>query len=256
MLTLANGQQFNPANLIATTAAPTKSKFNSMVVWEGASLLDGQPIAAIATLNSSNTKTGNMVQIAIIRADIRPTDAVKTGDDASVCGSCPHRHFNASGAGKGGSCYVNVGHGPLAVFGAYKRGNVMDFNIDAFRGRMVRFGSYGDPAAVPPAVFQAIADVAKGFTGYTHQINHKNFDHGTLNFCQVSADTEKQALKFQATGAKTFRVKHITDPLLAGEIECLADTIKLNCIDCGLCNGKQTNVAINVHGARANRFKG
>lgn len=251
MLKLANGTTFDPSNLIASSfTKPRKSKFNSMVIWQGASVLDGQPIAAIATLKSTNAKTGDMVQIAIIRTDISPTEAVKTGDDVSICGNCPHRHYNS------GSCYVNVGHAPLAIYGAFKRGNVSDYDIEAFRGRMVRFGSYGDPAAVPAEVLQAIANVAKGFTGYTHQLNHKNFNKDTLNFCQVSADTEKQAKKFQALGAMTFRIKHASDPLLLNEIECLADTMKLNCIDCGLCNGKQTNVAINVHGARAKRFKG
>jgi hypothetical protein len=38
-----------------------------------------------------------------------------------------------------------------------------------FAGRLVRLGSYGDPAAVPVWVWQAVMKQADGGTGYTHQ---------------------------------------------------------------------------------------
>ena len=65
------------------------------VLFEGASLLDGAPIAVIATMASNNIKTGlsgkrNMVQTWILRTDTSPTDTVKTGQDVSVCGDCQH----------------------------------------------------------------------------------------------------------------------------------------------------------------------
>ena len=61
-----------------------------MIIYEGPSKLDGAPIVAIATGvdgASDNGKTGDMVQITIIRADIAPHHATKTGDDTSVCGN-------------------------------------------------------------------------------------------------------------------------------------------------------------------------
>ena len=54
-----------------------------------------------------------MLQTWIIRADLPPTEAAKTGDDASVCGDCRLRN---------GACYVTLHHGPRAVYAAYHRG--------------------------------------------------------------------------------------------------------------------------------------
>ena len=51
---------------------------NGYIIYEGASLLDGKPIVAIAlTGKSTNTKTGAMIQTFIIRSDIDPLTANK-----------------------------------------------------------------------------------------------------------------------------------------------------------------------------------
>jgi hypothetical protein len=71
----------------------------------------------------------------------------------------------------------------------------------------------------------------------------------------VSADTPKQALKYQALGAKTFRVAMAGDALFDSEIECLSDSKGIQCIDCGLCDGSTKNIAITVHGSRSSNFK-
>ena len=70
----------------------------------------------------------------------------------------------------------------------------------------------------------------------------------------VSADTPKQALKYQKLGAKTFRVALVGDSLADNEVECLADSENLTCAECGLCDGTKSNVAITVHGSRMKRF--
>ena len=71
----------------------------------------------------------------------------------------------------------------------------------------------------------------------------------------VSADTPKQARKYQALGAHTFRVALEGDSLDNDEVECLADSEGLQCVDCGLCDGTKKNVAITVHGSGASKFK-
>ena len=76
------------------------------VLFEGPSQLDGLPVVVIATLKTSNVKTGNMVQTWILRQDLNPVEASKIGADASVCGNCVHRHFHD------GPCYVNLGQAP------------------------------------------------------------------------------------------------------------------------------------------------
>lgn len=235
-------------------AKPTaKPKELGFILYEGASVLDGAPIVAIATLTTSNRKTGDMVQTWILRSDINPVEVSKQKLDNSICGNCPQKQSI------GGACYVNIGQAPNSIYKAYKNGRYPKFDINKhgayFSNRMVRLGAYGDPAAIPFEVNEQLTQLATGHTGYTHQIAHRNFDKRYLNICMVSADTPKQARKYQALGAKTFRVALANDSLFDNELECLSDSKGINCIDCGLCDGQTKNIAVQVHGARKNSFK-
>jgi hypothetical protein len=91
-----------------------------LVLWEGPSRFDGSPIAAIATFRTDNRKTGPMIQTWIIgTGNESPYQAVRSGADAAVCGSCPLR----GSAGKARSCYVNVlKGGPHSVYRQYRAG--------------------------------------------------------------------------------------------------------------------------------------
>ena len=136
-----------------------------MLLYQGKSKIDDSPIVAIATSikgKSANDKTGDMVQIWILRSDIEPTHAQKTGEDYSVCGGCPLRPANSGG------CYVNVGQAPLSVYRAFKRGKYPQWTGQPFT-KPVRLGAYGDFAALPADVVDNIVKACeKGFTGYTH----------------------------------------------------------------------------------------
>ena len=200
------------------------------IMYQGQSMLDGAPIVVIATMSTSNVKTGQMVQTWILRADINPVEASKIGQDSSICGNCVHRHYNK------GACYVNIGQAPNSVYKGYQRGIYPVFSVDDhahyFSHRKIRLGAYGDPAAVPFGVMQSIAALGIGHTGYTHQADHKGFDGRYFELCKVSADTPRQAAKYQKLGAKTFRVALAGDALASGELECLSDSKGLQCIDC------------------------
>ena len=63
------------------------TKPNGYILYEGPSLIDHKPIVMIALLGSKNIKTGNMMQTYIIRSDIDPRLANKTGEDKSLIGS-------------------------------------------------------------------------------------------------------------------------------------------------------------------------
>ena len=89
------------------------------VIYEGPSLLTGEPIVCVATLHSTNDKTGDMVQTWVLCADIDPVAAIKIGADISICGYCDSR---GDGTGKGRACYVQVARAPLCIWGAYQRG--------------------------------------------------------------------------------------------------------------------------------------
>lgn len=226
----------------------------STILYKGPSMLTGEPIVVVAVFTNTNRKTGAMVQTYILRDNGEsPMANAKSLADAAICGACPHRQ------GLGGACYVNLGQGPRAVYSAYLRGAYAKGDATAMgNGRMVRLGTYGDPAAVPFEVWSALTAKATGWTGYTHQSRARGFDRRILSLCMISADTAKQADKANASGARTFRVMGKGDTLRAGEIECLSDAKGLTCAECKLCNGaegKGPSIAIHVHGALAGRFE-
>lgn len=54
------------------------------VIYKGRSLIDDGPIAAIAVWGSTNRKTGDMLQVYIIRTDMDPIEAIRPGRAARV----------------------------------------------------------------------------------------------------------------------------------------------------------------------------
>ena len=243
----------------------------SMVIYRGPSMLDGGPIVAIATVGSRNAKTGDMVQTWIMRDDVKPLAAAQSGADASVCGDCKHRPI------VGGACYVNLGQGPRAVWEAFQRGRYPDAADlddgrarDALRaigaGRVVRLGSYGDPAAVPLGVWIELTAHATAWTGYTHQWRHLDAQK-LKGLCMASTDTPDETLAAHAMGWRTFRVRTGDESLLGEhangrrEIACPASDEmgnKTDCASCQACGGlgarALVNLAIVAHGSKARRF--
>lgn len=210
------------------------------IVWEGESWWDGTPIVCIVTLKTSNRKTGQMAQVWILAADISPLDAIRTGRDNSICGSCIHRGIDGFASR---SCYVDVAKAPSAVWSAYKRGvyprissgSVMvgvqsvdhatktihplwkptydtsnrDYinNLTSAFSKVskVRLGAYGDPAFVPVQILAAITDGCKVRTGYTHQWRDpKAAGHRTL--CMASCDTYADVREARMFGWRCFYV--------------------------------------------------
>ena len=101
-------------------------KARGHVIYEGSSLIDGKPIMVVATQQSQNFKTGNMIQTYILRSDIYPITANRTGEDKSICGNCELRGMptdspNAQGA-RNRACYVVLRRDPLSVWKAKRAG--------------------------------------------------------------------------------------------------------------------------------------
>lgn len=237
-------------------------KNNGAIIYRGPSLLDGKPIVVIAVgfTASSNRKTGNMIQTYILRHDVDPITAIKTGADESICGDCIHR---GDGTGKKRTCYVNIGQGALSVFKAYLRGNYPLWDGVGIAGRMVRLGTYGDPAAVPAYVWLNLLRDAIGHTGYTHQWNNPALDNEQRQFlqrhCMASADHIDEANIAQSTGWRTFRVampnhtkRMNTESICPASAEAGK---KLTCETCMACSGAATNrrgsIVIQAHGGAA-----
>jgi hypothetical protein len=136
----------------------------SFIIYEGPSLIDGSPIVAIAQVKTGNRKTGDMVQTWVIRSDIDPITASRTGADTAICGDCPHKGTpsdKATGWAKDRTCYVNLLFAPNGVFKAYRKGAYdtaqgHDAIAAIAKGKGVRLGSYGDPAACPSYVWESL----------------------------------------------------------------------------------------------------
>lgn len=252
-VTLANGAIFDTTteNTIEKVESKLKKNVKGFVVYDGKSVLNGEPIVAIVTLNTANEKTGNMAQLWILRSDMSPVEAVQQKADDAICGRCPHRH------NQGGACYVQPFQAPYAVYKAFKNGvygAMSEESKDYFFGRFVRLGAYGDPAAIPANILIDFVKHFKGYTGYTHQARHPNFDNNIATICMISCETEKEAQQQQKQGRKTFRIKTEKMVKMENEITCLSDANGLTCLECGLCNAQSVNVVIDIHGTRKKRF--
>ena len=235
-------------------------KPSGYIIYRGPSLLDDKPIVVVAiTGKSSNSKTGDMVQTYILVDNEKsPVESAKALDDVSICGDCKHRR------GLGGSCYVNLGQGPRAVMDGVIRGIYPDNIINAafaVHKRKVRLGTYGDPAAVPAYVWEALLAGADSHTGYTHQWQNGKADH-VKQWCMASVDTPKEAALAKVEGWRTFRVR-VADgsPEYSHEMKCPASAEmnkRLTCDTCMACSGgtdsKKASVTIIVHGSLKNRF--
>lgn len=232
------------------------------VIWEGASPIDGAPIAMIITFKSSNDKTGDMLQTWILRTDMHPIEAIKQEADRSICGDCVHRPANL------GSCYVEVGKAPAAVYRCHTRGGYPPVDwadlARRLRGRKIRFGAYGDPGMVPLQYLVRLASLADGWTGYTHQ--WRTLPTSYSHYLMSSADTDEQRAEARAAGWRSFFVTPADEEEIPeGAILCLAEreVRARKCIDCTACSGTRegavTNapdVFIRAHGKGKTKFVG
>lgn len=231
---------------------------SSGVIYRGPSLIDGAPIVVIATFSGRNKKTGAMVQTYILRADMNPLDASKSGGDVSICGDCPHRGTPTADPdrkqAKGRTCYVNLGQGVLITYRAFVRGvyadaQTRDGRKALGRGRMVRIGTYGDPGAVPSDVWQDLIADAAGWTAYTHRAGWRP------DLAMQSADSLADAQAHWQAGRRTFRVVlDLGEVQHAQEVLCPASKEagrRTTCAACKLCAGTATrspkSVAIVMH---------
>ena len=185
-----------------------------------------------------------MLQTWILRHDVAPHEAVKTGDDSSICGNCPLRpvHYKANGMKK--PCYVKTFQAPRATWKANKDLPVTDPTTvkQLIDGRKVRRGSYGDPNAVPVAVWSML-DNGKRPTGYTHQWK-TGADLSAYVMASVHSSTERAQAK--SNGYRTFRIISDVNEIEDGEILCPASKeagARTTCEKCGLCNGSKAVVS-------------
>lgn len=229
------------------------------ILYTGPSQLDKSVnIFVAAVWQSSNGKTGDMLQTYIMRSDMDPLTANKYGEDYAICGNCRHRGIPTLDPdrkqAKQRTCYVVLGQGPLIVWKQFRLGNYPMATSRAERrrigvGRKVRIGTYGDGAAAPRAVWDDVLYDADGHTAYTH-------NGGEPQRYMISVDTLTEAKAAWSKGYRTFRVAPIGAAPEPEEIPC--PSLKgVHCADCLLCSGAHStakSIVIPVHGTGAVHF--
>ena len=206
-------------------------KPNGFIIYEGTK--NGEKFAVIATLKTSNRKTGNMIQLWILLSDHSPVDGVKSGLDAStICTGCKF----ASGNG----CYVNVGQAPLQIWKSYKANKYPKLDPflydNVFNGRKVRFGAYGNPSLIPLSIVKMITESCDGWTGYFHDWKGMSKEKAQSYGKYFMASTETNDSVRRAR-EKNLRFFHVSPNQPKNTIECLSDSRGLSCDQCQLCKG-------------------
>ena len=241
----------------------TNKRNGGRVLYRGPSQIDGGAIVAVLIPASSNKKTGAMDQVYILAdSEKDPLTINRLGLDRSICGDCPLKGTPApdkpKGTARDRACYVTLFQGPLNVWKSYRAGKYTPAAPDELaaigRGRNIRLGAYGDPAAIPADIVRALLSEAAGFTGYTHQWGILASDQLAAH-CMISADTETEARAHWKQGRRTFRVVASPADIVPGsEIICPATAEggrRTNCNECGLCAGSSVaarNIAAVAHG--------
>lgn len=100
----------------------------------------------------------------------------------------------------------------------------------------VRFGTYGEPSLLPLELVHRICNVAKSWTGYTHQWRKKD-EFAPYFMASVHSAMEEEIASL--IGYRSFVVASETQPQF---ISCPASAemgFRSNCSKCGLCSGSK-----------------
>jgi hypothetical protein len=250
--------------MIAVAAFRKKDRPLGVILHRGRSPFANREYVVIAVLGeSSNDKTGEMIQTYIIVDGVSPNEAVQSGEDEAICGGCVMRRFVMDDGRVVRGCYVNVGQGPREVYEAYMRGRYVDYNATEhdryFRGRMIRWGTYGEPVLIPLPIVAWLCSIASGWTGYTHQFFVPEFAAYKRYFMASVHEKvgTRSAEHAHHLGWRTFRSSSVETSPVRGEVVCPASAEagkRLTCSQCGICDGsrrdgdQRVSVVIATHG--------
>lgn len=158
-------------------------------------------------------------------------------------------------------CYVLTFHGPRSVYNG-KTDLTRETDKALKEGQGFRFGSYGDPTAVPLNVWKDLMEKADYSTGYTHQWR-ETYAQEYKGVLQASCNSIEEVIEARAMGWKVFATwkdiekKDFQD---AGILvtQCPSDPTlpsKRTCEECRLCDGRRADIFIKPHGATKNKIK-
>lgn len=215
-------------------------------IYESTNLL-GQKVAVHFQYGSTNSKTGDGVQIFIMPMTWVTDGKSAMEDDSASCMDCIH------GRSANRTCYVRKGNAEMGMKSkvhslhmSYQQGKLdiqpielATAELPKLKGKFVRFGAYGEPIVLGELLTKAITEVAANWTGYTHQWRQPKYQWASRYF-MASADTEGLGMVAQHMGWRTFRVRSKEQSKMDNEVICPASkegNRKATCNVCGLCKG-------------------
>lgn len=166
--------------------------------------------------------------------------------DKKVCFDCP---FAVSNGAKLSACYTHKMmqySGFLSslrsigkIYGDFENlplldGAIQQTIIEQCKNRFVRFGTYGEPSLLPIQLVEQICNVAKSWTGYTHQWKKKD---EYSRFFMASVHSEEEERIASLIGYRSFVV---SETQIKTFVSCPASAemnFISNCSKCGLCSG-------------------
>tara|TARA_Y100001963_G_C6714986_1_gene416191 strand:+ start:103 stop:756 length:654 start_codon:yes stop_codon:yes gene_type:complete len=180
---------------------------------------------------SQNSKTGNMLQSYIIDKEKAFSEPKVFG---SKCSECPVVK----------ECYVS--RDKLTVRRSLKKlveGEKTSYQfvtlnqvLPLIKGRSFRFGTYGDPSAIPLDMIRSIASVVKSWTGYTHFWREISQEY--QEFFMASVEDLTGEMLAQAMNWRTFRmIRKGESNDSINSILCPNTSRGITCEACKLCKG-------------------
>jgi hypothetical protein len=148
---------------------------NTVCIYDGPSAGDGARILVLVSglaEPSINTKTGDMIQTYVVRADMAPDIAANVGADASICGGCNFRPVAVAMAAQADidwiACYVDKIRGPAGAWKSWAAGRVEYITPDEASSRIAKLQRCPGPCKVgcKLAHVHAAVDGALGYGAY------------------------------------------------------------------------------------------
>ena len=242
--------------------APTNTNSRVIAQWIDP---DGAPLTVTVTgleRPSKNAKTGDMLQVAIMRADKLPSLAARDGADRSVCGSCQLR----PSLGNKIKCYVKLWRSFNQIYrSTIAAGAAVTESIGELIAPLqrcnepgakhsrrrcahktgkplgVRLGSYGDPSFIDLDLITELCPPGRPRTGFTHRwreipIAYADYMMGSLD-PETHPDRAAARAEANALGFSTYAVLERGAAPSVGSVICPHTTHGIACADCGLCAG-------------------
>ena len=221
----------------------------SKILFKDKSNYTGKEVVSTITYTSTNIKTGNIPQITFLPVASKPTDAIKNGEDESVCGNCRLRPINHKDTPmEDKPCYVNCGYGPNAIHKTLDKIEIHKVKTGQYE--IGRIGAWGGCDSIPKDSVLKIRSMFKKVLNYTHDWENEKSNY-LKAFTMASVHNLKDKIKANKLGFRTFRtVKNGDVKIEKDEIYCPNFTKGIQCKACGLCGGseiKAKNIVIPIH---------